>query len=166
MPYGYIGHYLLQLVPETFLTILCGYAFARKRLDIRFLISGFALSIISATLVFGFVVNQIMTQQIATILMFVSSALLLALFSKIDVLKAIISNILLLIFFILVELANYILLVSVFGVDEKFFSVLIKTYTIQKWIYGLPNLLIKLIIIPLFYIIMIRTGKKKDASVK
>lgn len=166
MPNNYIAYYFLQFIPETFLTILFGYAFAHKRIDARFFVSGFALSVVSAALVFGLTVNQIITQQIATILMFVSSALLLILYSKIDVLKAIISNILLLIIFIVVELANYVLLVSAFGVDEQFLNDLIRTFTIQKWVYGLPNLLLKLVVIPLFYIIMIRTGKKKDASVE
>ena len=77
MPYNYIAHYFLQLVPETFIVILFSYAFSRKRIDVKFFISGLALSVISAVLIFGLTVNQIITQQIATILIFIASALIL-----------------------------------------------------------------------------------------
>lgn len=162
MPQIYWIHFLLQLIPEAFITILCGYAFQGKKIGLKFLVSGILLSLIIYIVNFAFPVSK----QMATILSFTAGAIILILINKIEIIKAILSTILLFVLFIIAEAFNFVLLKSVFHLSNDKIQALFDSYTLERWQYGLPSLLLKLIIVVVFYFIMVRVGKKKNAAVE
>lgn len=160
MPTIYLSHFLLQLIPESLLTILFGYGFARKKADKKLFLAGLKLAVIAYAL--GMLLP--IRKETATILIFVAAGMLMIFYNKIDILKALISCFLLLALFIAAELFNVWVLISLLKVDESFLKSLFESYSFTLWLYGLPGLVAKSAVVAAFYVLRTRNSHKSRAA--
>jgi hypothetical protein len=156
MPQIHLSHLLLQLLPEALLTILFGYAFQRRRVDSKLPVAGGVLAV--CAYFFGIVFP--VRKETGSILIFIAAALIMILYNKIGVIKAVFSCFTLLAVFIIAELINVWLLVSVLQVDQELLRQIFTIYTLKRWMYGLPNLLIKVAVVLGVYLWRIHENKQ------
>jgi hypothetical protein len=143
-------------LPEAFLAILFGYAFQRRKVDIKFLIAGIILAIIAYIINFIFPIRK----EFCSILIFAISALILITYNKIELLKAVFSTLSLFIIFIISEFVSVLILLYILKMDQNFLKEILDTYSITTWLYGLPNLIFKFLSVTGFYIYRVWDGKK------
>ena len=159
MPQIYWLHLLFQIFPEALITILFGYAFQRRKVDLKLLIASVALTILAY--IFGILLP--IRKETGSILIFIAAALIMILYIKIDVIKAVLSCVSLLAIFIIAEFFNVWVLISVFKIESSLLGEVLTTYSMKRWLYGLPNLVIKSAVVLGVYIL--RLHEKKNHAV-
>ncbi|EKQ51720.1 MULTISPECIES: hypothetical protein [unclassified Clostridium] len=145
--------FIVRAIPEAFIIIFAGYILSNKELNIkRYLISSILLAIST------FFIRMLpINYGVHTILSIIIQIILLVYISKIDMILAMKSSIILTICLFIVELLNMLVLNII--LKEKLESIMINP--IPKTIYGLPSLFGFAFIIFGYYYLR-KKGKSKN----
>lgn len=144
--------FVLRLIPEALLIILASYAISKKAINVKL---WFLSSIILALLSIVFRSLPI-SRVLPMILSGISSAIILTVINKLNVIKVILSTIICFVILTLAEFTNMILLDKIFLINTE--KVFLSSNVFMKNLYGLPSLIIfGLFVIP--YYLYIRRKK-------
>lgn len=140
--------FILRLIPEGFIIMLAGYAYANKQINpVRYIAS----SITQASLTYLFRLLPI-SNVMPMILSAVTAVVIHITVNKIVPFKAIISTLVCFVLTVVYETINMLVLNHAFGIDIN--KVFFESDSLTKNIYGLPSLaLFALTIIICFFIL-------------
>lgn len=148
----------LRLLPEALIIILAGHALSKKDIDIkRYLLS----SLIVALSIFVFKLLPI-SAALPMILSILVAIISLIFIDKIKTVHAIISSIVCFILMMLTEAMNLLVLEKVFHVNTD--EVFLNAQPLEKYLYGLPSMLVFATIVLTYYFISKRKRAKNDVT--
>lgn len=150
----------LRLIPEGLIIILAGYALAKKSIDTkRYLLS----SLIVALSIFIFKLLPI-SAALPMILSIFIAIIALIFINKIKTAHAIISSVVCFIVMMLTEAINLLVLQTVFHVNTD--EVFLNAVPLEKYLYGLPSMLVFAAIVLAYYFISKRKRAQTDVTDK
>lgn len=148
--------FFIRLLPESFLFILAGYGFIKKKVEVKeYLISGILFAVI------GYLIKMLpLSLLIPQILTLLTCVVLLIIINKIDSIYAIISSVSIMITIIILE-----------GINMAFINLFLKdsykdSSPLFQMILGIPSLVILAVIIISFYFYRVKRSENYDALQK
>lgn len=148
----------LRLIPEGLIIILAGYALSKKSINTkRYLLS----SLIVALSIFVFKLLPI-SAALPMILSILIAIITLIFIDKIKTVHAIISSVVCFILMMLTEAINLLVLETVFHVNTD--EVFLNAEPLEKYLYGLPSMLVFAAIVLTYYFILKRKRAKNNVT--
>ncbi len=158
--------FILRGIPEGFLFIFAGYTFSKTKVDVRkYLLAGALLSVI------GYAIRLLpINFGIHSVLVLITCVILLNAVSKIPLIKAISSTLVMMIIGFAAEIVNGVLVALIRGFrfmdilrDFELINIDFANPT-QKVLYGLPSMALMWLIVLIFYFVYKKRDKLINAS--